>query len=281
MNNGYTKTSTSTSNLPSVCTGADRWGVLFYISENATNRTGTQMYYPIDGTYKGRVFTRSILQGSATSDWFLLSTFDGDYDSLTNKPTIPTNVSQLNNDSNFLTSIPNEYITETELNSKGYLTEHQDLSDYALKSQIPTNYLTSIPSEYITETELNAKNYLTSIPSEYITETELNNKGYLTEHQSLSDYAKKSDIPSVPTKTSQLTNDSNFLTSVPSEYITESELNAKGYATTSQIPTVPSSLPANGGNADTVDNFHIVKLTQSQYNALSTKDSNTLYLIVG
>ena len=281
LNNGYTKTSTSTSNLPSVCTGADRWGVLFYISENATNRTGTQMYYPIDGTYKGRVFTRSILQGSATSDWFLLSTFDGDYDSLTNKPTIPTNVSQLNNDSNFLTSIPNEYITETELNSKGYLTEHQDLSDYALKSQIPTNYLTSIPSEYITETELNAKNYLTSIPSEYITETELNNKGYLTEHQSLSDYAKKSDIPSVPTKTSQLTNDSNFLTSVPSEYITESELNAKGYATTSQIPTVPSSLPANGGNADTVDNFHIVKLTQSQYNALSTKDSNTLYLIVG
>ena len=27
------------------------------------------------------------------------------------------------------------------------------------------------------------------------------------------------------------------------------------------IPTIPSSLPANGGNADTVDGYHIVKTT--------------------
>ena len=50
---------------------------------------------------------------------------------------------------------------------------------------------------------------------------------------------------------------------------------AKQY-TDSKIPT---SLPANGGNADTVDNVHIVKLTKAQYEALGTKDSNTLYLI--
>ena len=30
------------------------------------------------------------------------------------------------------------YVTETELNAKGYLTEHQDLSAYALKTEIPT-----------------------------------------------------------------------------------------------------------------------------------------------
>ena len=30
------------------------------------------------------------------------------------------------------------YVTETELNSKGYLTEHQDLSNYALKTEIPS-----------------------------------------------------------------------------------------------------------------------------------------------
>lgn len=58
----------------------------------------------------------------------------------------------------------------------------------------------------------------------------------------------------VPTKVSELTNDKGYLTAVPSEYVTESELSAKGYATTSQIPT---SLPANGGNADTVDGYHI------------------------
>ena len=39
-------------------------------------------------------------------------------------------------------------------------------------------YLTSVPSEYVTETELSAKKYLTSVPSEYVTETELNAKGY-------------------------------------------------------------------------------------------------------
>ena len=40
--------------------------------------------------------------------------------------------------SGFLTSIPEEYVTETELNAKGYLTQHQDLSAYALKTEIPS-----------------------------------------------------------------------------------------------------------------------------------------------
>ena len=40
--------------------------------------------------------------------------------------------------SGYLTSIPEEYVTDTELNAKGYLTEHQDLSAYALKTEIPT-----------------------------------------------------------------------------------------------------------------------------------------------
>lgn len=35
---------------------------------------------------------------------------------------------------------------------------------------------------------------------------------YLTEHQSLEEYAKKSELPTVPTKVSQLTNDSEFIT---------------------------------------------------------------------
>ena len=43
--------------------------------------------------------------------------------------------------------------------------------------------LQSVPSEYITETELNGKGYLTAVPSEYVTETELTNKGYATSSQ--------------------------------------------------------------------------------------------------
>ena len=51
-----------------------------------------------------------------------------------------------------------------------------------------------------------------------------NDSGFLTEHQSLADYAKKSEIPDV----------SGFLTSIPDEYVTETELDAKGYLTQHQ-----------------------------------------------
>ena len=51
-----------------------------------------------------------------------------------------------------------------------------------------------------------------------------NDSGFLTEHQSLADYAKKSEIPDV----------SGFLTSIPDEYVTEAELDAKGYLTQHQ-----------------------------------------------
>lgn len=67
-----------------------------------------------------------------------------DYEALANLPTIPSKTSNLENDSNFLTSIPDEYITEDELNAKGYLTEHQDLSDYAKKSELPAALVSSV-----------------------------------------------------------------------------------------------------------------------------------------
>ena len=95
LTNGYTKTSTSTSNLPSLCTGADKWGVLFYIAENP-NGTGTQMYFPIDGTYVGRVFVRSMKARNPNGNWTVLSTFSGDYNDLINKPTSIGNASTVN-----------------------------------------------------------------------------------------------------------------------------------------------------------------------------------------
>ena len=127
LTNGYTKVSSSaTVNHPSQCTGADKWGILFFVAENAAQGTGTQMYFPIDGTYKGRVFVRSMTNRSPGA-WTLLSTFSGNYNDLTNKPTIPTiptNISAFNNDSGYITSIPSEYVTETELVSKDYATKN-------------------------------------------------------------------------------------------------------------------------------------------------------------
>ena len=58
------------------------------------------------------------------------------------------------------------------------------------------------------------------------------------------DWSNIQNKPTIPTKTSQLTNDSGYITNVPDEYITETELNAKGYATTSQMPTVPTNISA-------------------------------------
>lgn len=66
---------------------------------------------------------------------------------------IPTKTSELTNDSGFLTAIPSEYVTETELNQKGYSTFNGDYNNLTNK---PT-----IPSEYVTDSELNAKGYAT------------------------------------------------------------------------------------------------------------------------
>ena len=141
----------------------------------------------------------------------------------------------------YLTKVPDEYITETELTDKNYADKTYvtqavsnvkvDLTGYAKTSDIPTKV------SQLT----NDKGYLSSVPSEYVTEEKLNAKGYLTEHQDISNLALKSeipdvssfitsdDLPTVPTKVSDLANDSNFITSIPEEYITETELKSNYY----------------------------------------------------
>jgi hypothetical protein len=70
-----------------------------------------------------------------------------------------------------------------------------------------------------------------------------NDSGYLTEHQSLVDYAKKSEIP---TKVSQLNNDSGYLTEHQSlvDYAKKTEVleTLAEYAKKSEVPTIPESL---------------------------------------
>ena len=151
------------------------------------------------------------------------------YNDLTDKPTIPstTNLATKTELTNGLATKADKVHTHDQ-----YLTEHQDLSDYALKNEIP-----NVPTKVSQLT--NDKGYLTSVPSEYVTETYVNDKLgdksfiYLTqeEYNLLSDeekqdgtkvynitnatidYSEISNTPTIPTKTSQLTNDSGFLTS--------------------------------------------------------------------
>ena len=58
-----------------------------------------------------------------------------------------------------------------------------------------------------------------------------NDANYLTEHQDLSNYAKKSDIPEIPTKVSAFENDANYLTE---------HQDLSNYAKKSDIPELPT-----------------------------------------
>lgn len=46
--------------------------------------------------------------------------------------------------SSFITSIPDEYVTDSELDAKGYLTEHQSLADYSTTTQVQNMINTAI-----------------------------------------------------------------------------------------------------------------------------------------
>lgn len=137
---------------------------------------------------------------------------------------IPSKTSQLTNDSGYLTSIPSEYVTESELttaisgkadtSSLSKVATSGSYTDLSNKPTIPTK----------TSQLTNDSGYLTSVPV-----TSVNNKTgavSLTASDvgalpSSTTYVKTVNGSSgavtitVPTKTSQLTNDSGFLTSAP------------------------------------------------------------------
>lgn len=150
------------------------------------------------------------------------------------------------------------------------LTGNKSLTDLGI--QPAGTYLTEIPAEYVTETELNGKGYLTAVPAEYVTETELNGKGYITS-AALEGYAQTSEIPTdyltdadlegyaqssdIPTATSDLTNDSGF--------ITNSVNNLTNYTLTSGLAAVATS----GSYNDLTNKPTII----TSYNDLTDKPS--------
>ena len=87
-----------------------------------------------------------------------------------------------------------EYATTAWVDKQHYLTAHQDLSEYATTAWVDEqNYLTAHQdlSEYATSSWVTAQGYLTAHQSlaEYATSSWVTAQGYLTAHQDLSDYA--------------------------------------------------------------------------------------------
>lgn len=107
-----------------------------------------------------------------------------------------------------------------------------DIDTIRANASLGATALQSIPSEYITESELNAKGYLTSIPGEYITETELSNKGYATKAE-LTGYTTDAEYNTLVATVNSKANSSalsNYSTTSHTHgdlYYTETEIDSK------------------------------------------------------
>ena len=145
------------------------------------------------------------------ANWNAKSNFSGSYNDLSNKPTIPTKTSQLTNDSGFLTQHQSlsgyaktaDHYTKTESDNK-YQPKGTYLTSYTeTDPTVPTWAKASTKPSY-TKSEVglgnvdNVKQYSASNPPPYPVTSVNGSTGAVT--------------ISVPTKTSQLTNDSGFLT---------------------------------------------------------------------
>lgn len=225
------------------------------------------------------------------------------YDEIQNTPNIPSKTSELVNDANYVTvdQIPNyqntvgdldnekEYITfyvkksqlpstngisaaeaEATYQPKGnYLTEHQSLEEYAKKSEIPNTDELQSAIEGIQNTIESIQGETGNMLSEAEAQTLYQPKGdYLTEHQSLAEYAKKSEIPS-----NFLTRDSLKDLNIPTQ-VSELE-NDKGYITINDIPqtNVPTKVSELENDADYVKASEL----PSVENLLSAADAQAIY----
>ena len=129
-------------------------------------------------------------------------------------------------------------VTKQELASKGYLTQHQPLTEYAKKTELPQPY---------NDTELKSRvERLESKPnidtSSLVTKQELESKGYLTQHQSLTEYAKKSELPQ-PYNDTELKSRVSRLESKP-------EIDTSNFATKQELQNIALTPGAKGDKGD-------------------------------
>ena len=127
------------------------------------------------------------------------------------------------------------YVTEEELNNKAYLTSHQDLSNFALKSEIPQPYNDSLLNERVTALEskaieggayndtdlrnrvINLENKPPLDTSEFVTNQALESRGYIKD---VSNLVTKDELEG-----------KHYISDI-SNLVTKEELESKNYLTT-------------------------------------------------
>jgi hypothetical protein len=136
------------------------------------------------------------------------------------KSDLPTKLSDLDNDTNYITladippvEIPSldEYVTEEELNSKGYITQHQDISHLATKAEVSDIDFYSIKNNPVINSETGK---LLFVDESGNIGLQLENDGLYVSNVFAGSHilSNKADKSEVPTSISQLTNDSGYIT---------------------------------------------------------------------
>lgn len=90
------------------------------------------------------------------------------------------------------------------------------------------------------------------------------------------DLANKPTIPTVPTSNTAFTNDAGYITSDAISGKVDTSTITTAITSSSTDSQVPSAKAVN----DKLGGLSLVKLTQSEYDSLTTKDNSTLYVIV-
>lgn len=158
------------------------------------------------------------------------------------------------------------YATETYVQEKIDAIPEPDLSDYALKTDIPKKV-----SDFT-----NDAGYITSIPDEYVTESELESKGYLTEHQDLSAYALKTEIPSIEGLATETYVDNAVAEVDVSDQLVDYAKSADVYTKTevdNKTDALSSSISTNATNISSLSNT--VEGLQSTVNSIDTSPRKT------
>ena len=158
---------------------------------------------------------------------------------------IPTKTSELTNDSGFLTehqslsaysttqemntAIDNAIAVETARTESTYLKEHQSLSAYSTTVQVQ-GMIDSAKTEIESEIP-DVSNFITSGQAQSQIDSAITTETARTENV----YAKKTDIPVVPTSNTAFTNDAGYITEDALDgYATEEWVEGKGYLTEHQ-----------------------------------------------
>ena len=180
-------------------------------------------------------------------------------DTYATKDSIPTKISQLENDKKYITNL--DLVENAKADASGNIIDQT----YALKTSIPTKL-----SQLINDNNfIDAKSDITGTAARAIGD----NNGNIIDQT----YATK---VSIPTKTSQLVNDSGYITNKSSNIKATLDSNGNSiistYATKSSIPTKTSQLVNNSGyitNADIVDKAKNDELGNSIIGTYATKSS--------